>query len=216
MSDVRHRHFVLAIELFFEREEHDHAIDVLGDVPHASLAPRPHLRRDVVDDAQAELFRAAGDAQIEAGIVDEQHRIRLLRFDALHQLTEDPPEHRQVAEDVEQADESDLAGVMEQRHPFAREQISADAEHFERGLELLQLANDFGSVEIAGSLAGDDGELHLPPPGDAAAGRRRASRRGRRRSEAGTPPSRRLSRRRLAASALALICKAPGTSASRG
>ena len=77
-----------------------------------------------------------------------------------HQLAEDAPEHRQVAQDVEQSDDAHLARVMEERHPLAREQIAADAERLQRRIELLQLADDFGRVEIAGGLAGDDGELH--------------------------------------------------------
>ena len=58
MPDVGHRHAVLAVELLLEREDHDHPVDVPCDVPHSPLPPRPHLRRDVIDDAQPELLAA--------------------------------------------------------------------------------------------------------------------------------------------------------------
>jgi hypothetical protein len=49
---------------------------------------------------------------------------------------------------------------MQEAHPFAGEQIAADAEGLDRRIEALQLAKDFGGVEITGCLTGDDGEFH--------------------------------------------------------
>src|SRR5436190_14427880 len=66
-----------------------------------------------------------------------------------------------MAQDVENPDESELAGVMQQLHPFAREEIAANAEHLQRRTELLQLAHDLGRMQIAGCFAGDNGEFHL-------------------------------------------------------
>ena len=65
-----------------------------------------------------------------------------------------------MAQDVEEADDAHLARVMHEAHPFAREQIAADAEGLDRRIEALQLAQNFGGVQIAGGLTGDDGEFH--------------------------------------------------------
>ena len=65
----------------------------------------------------------------------------------------------QMAEDVEETDDAHLARVMHEAHPFAREEIAADAEGFDRRIEALQLAQNFGGVQIAGGLTGD-GEFH--------------------------------------------------------
>ena len=62
-----------------------------------------------------------------------------------------------MPQDVEEADDAHLPGVMEQAHPLGGEEIAADAERLELRVEHLQLAHDLGRVEIAGSLAGDDG-----------------------------------------------------------
>src|SRR5262249_40334741 len=70
------------------------------------------------------------------------------------------PEHRIVAQDVEQPDDAHLARVMQDAHPLGRQQIAADAEGLQRGIELLELADDFGGVEVARGFAGDDGQLH--------------------------------------------------------
>ena len=58
MPDVRHRHCVLPIEVFLERQDDDHPVDVLGDLLHPPPPPRPYLRRDVVDHAQPQLAAA--------------------------------------------------------------------------------------------------------------------------------------------------------------
>ena len=146
MSDVGHRHVVRFVELFLEREDDEHPVDVLRDVPHSPPPPGPELRRDVVDDVQPQLLAALGQAQVELGIVDEEDDVRTFALDLLDDLIEDAPEHRQMAEDVEEADDAHLAGVMEERHPLAREQVAADAEHLQFRIELLQLAHDFGRV----------------------------------------------------------------------
>ena len=163
MSDIRHRHFVAAIEIRFERKDHDHPRDVRRDLLHASAPPRPHLRRDVIDDRNAERATALRDAQIEIRIVDEQHGVGTLYFDARDQLIEDAAEHPEMSQHVEEADNAHLFRVMEQRHAFRCEEIASDAEKLERRIELLQFLHDLGRVEVAGSLAGDDGEFHSRP-----------------------------------------------------
>src|SRR5437879_4427974 len=160
MADVRRLNSMIAVEGLLERKDDDHAIDVLRNLLHASAPPGPELRRNVVDDAQSQLSARAGHAQIETGVIDEQHDIRFLARDLGNRLLVDPPEHAQMAEDVEEADDAHLAGVMHQTHPFAREQIAADAEGLDRWIETLDLAQHFGGVQIAGGLTGDDGQFH--------------------------------------------------------
>src|SRR6202022_3550940 len=53
---------------------------------------------------------------------------------------------------------------MQPAHSPARQQIAADAEGFQTGIEAFQMANHFGGVQITGGLAGDDGKLHGRPP----------------------------------------------------
>ena len=155
---------MLAVEIFLERKDHEHLIDVAGYLLDASAAPGPQLRRDVVDDADSQCLAAPGQAQIEIGIVHEHHRVGALAPDRLYQLLEDPSEGWQMPEHVEQPDDSHLPGVMQHAHSLPRQQIPSDAERFQMGVEAFQMANHFGGVQIAGGLAGDDGQLHGRPP----------------------------------------------------
>ena len=161
MSDVRRVDAVLAIERLFERKDHDHPIDVFRDLLHAPAFPRPKLRRDVVDDAHPELVAFFRETQIESGIVDEHDDIRLLARDRVDHVVEDPLEHPIVQQNVEKSDDAHLADVMQDAHAFAGEEIAADAERFELRIELLQLAQHFSCVQIAGRFTGHDGDLHF-------------------------------------------------------
>ncbi len=84
-----HGHAGLAVERLLEGEDHDHVRDALADRAHPPAAPRPHLRRDVVDDGDAAPLQLAGEAQVELGVVDEHRHGRAL---PLH-LLEDGAEH---------------------------------------------------------------------------------------------------------------------------
>src|SRR5205085_9574622 len=100
VADVRHGHAMFAVEIGLEGKEHDHVIDGLGNLPHASLPPGPDLRRDVVDDTDAELFASFRHAHVEAGIVHEEHCIGAFARDAGHEIAHDADEHRQMAKHV--------------------------------------------------------------------------------------------------------------------
>src|SRR5207302_248190 len=111
MADVRRLDAVLAVEGLLKRKDDDHAVDVLRDLLNASLLPRPQLRRDVVDDANAQLPAAPRHAQIESGVVDEQHRVGLLKRDA--------SEKERAEDDEERADPFGARLLPEQREENA-------------------------------------------------------------------------------------------------
>ena len=78
MADELYGYAGIAIQLFLERKDHQHAVGDALDHPHAALAPRPQLRTDVVDDRDAELFYGAGEPEIEIRKVNRDQRLRLL------------------------------------------------------------------------------------------------------------------------------------------
>ena len=71
---------------------------------------------------------------------------RTFPLDRFHQFPEHPPEHADVTEHVEQSDDSQLAGVVKDAHPFCRQEVAAQAEHLQAGTERFQFPDDTGGV----------------------------------------------------------------------
>ena len=61
----------LAIELLFEGEDDEHAVDVALDELDAVLLPGPELRADEEDDGNAEAVEFLGELEVDVGEVDE-------------------------------------------------------------------------------------------------------------------------------------------------
>ena len=59
-----------------ERKAAQDLIDVLANLLHAPASPCPDLRRNEVKDRNAPRLGSAGNPPVQAGIVDQHHRIR--------------------------------------------------------------------------------------------------------------------------------------------
>ena len=128
MSDELRFDAVLAIERFFEREDHQHLADVLPHELDASLLPCPELRADVVDDRHTTLVQLAGKSQIEVGEVDEHSGIRAAPLGFAHNLAEAAIDGWNVLDDLDNANLGDLASVHQQLAARRAHLLSADAE----------------------------------------------------------------------------------------
>ena len=160
MPHIRHADVVLPVEILFEGEDDDHVIDIAGDLVHAPAMPRPHLRRDEIDDFEPDLSGAPRHPEVESGIVDQQNRVGPFLFDRGDEVAEDPPEHAEVQQHVEEPHEAEVSGVVEQIHALFSQKIAADAEDVKIGSELPELVDDAGGVQIARCLSCNHGDLH--------------------------------------------------------
>ena len=117
--ELRH---ALGVPVFLEGEDGEHQVDVVGDLVHAALIPRPELRRHVTDDLRLPLpERAAarcvvsadglGEAQVETGIVDQHDNVRFAPGRQLEQVAEQAAKLEVVFEHLPDADHGVLAQV---------------------------------------------------------------------------------------------------------
>src|ERR1043166_2122954 len=79
MADELDRYTGLAIDILFERKNHEDAIRNLPDCLDPFRTPRPYLRTDVVDNRNAERLHAARKAEIEIREIDDDQAVRTFR-----------------------------------------------------------------------------------------------------------------------------------------
>ena len=106
MSDKGRVDVVVAKERLLEREDHRGPRNDLRHRFEAARPPRPHLRRDVVEDWNARALRICGNTKIEPGIVDEDHEANLPTLEALADSPLQREMSRQVAQDFDEPDYS--------------------------------------------------------------------------------------------------------------
>ena len=128
MSDELHRHAGIAIDLFLERKDHEHAIDEPLHHLHAALAPRPELRADVIDDGHAELLDRRGETEIEVGKIDQDERVRLLGARGIDQPVEGGERFGEHANRLDEPRHAEAAIVREQLAAAGHQPLAAEPE----------------------------------------------------------------------------------------
>src|ERR1700733_6308367 len=99
MADEGRVDSAVVVELFFKGKDHQRFVDIVADKADASLAPRPELRRDVVDHGDAPLLHLPGYAPVERRGVDHDREIGLALVGLFDQMLEQAVYLGQVAED---------------------------------------------------------------------------------------------------------------------
>ena len=149
------------VEWRFEREDADHQIEPARHLRNATAIPCPHLRADVIDDLclrprASQRFR---EAQIEAGIIDEEDRIGIERGDAPELLKEFFPEKPVVPKHVGEAHHRGMIDpVLDVAASESFEFRAAEPVDFEVRQVLAQCGQQARSVHIAAGFACDDEE----------------------------------------------------------
>src|SRR5262245_59184709 len=103
MSHEGDGHPLLPIEPLFEREDDEHALDRTPYLAHATAPPRPHLRRDVVDDGNSAALQLGSEPQVEVGVIDEYGQVRPLAVHFREHAPEDAAEPPKMTHDLEEA-----------------------------------------------------------------------------------------------------------------
>src|SRR6185369_6507221 len=92
-----------AVPVVLERQTAQHAVNKAAHFPNAPRSPRPELRREIIEDRNAEPLSFAGDPPVETGKIDENDGVGPFRFEVtaclLHELVE-PPQERNHAENA--------------------------------------------------------------------------------------------------------------------
>ncbi len=154
MADEGRIHSAVAVELFFKGKDHQRFVDVVADEAHASLAPCPELRCDVVDHRNAALLHLPGYAPVEGRRVDHDGEIGLALIGFFDQTPKQAIDFWQVAEDFGDADDGEIFRVDDRVAAGGTHAVSADAEEFKLRVEAMQGIDELGAVHFSGSFAG--------------------------------------------------------------
>src|ERR1700721_954655 len=130
MTDEGRVHSTVAIELFFKRKNHQRFIDVVAQQTHASLAPGPELRRNVIHHWNAAPLHLPRHAPVEGRRVDDDGEIRLAPVSFFDQVLIKTVDLWQMAEDFGDADDREVFRVDDGIAASSAHALSADAEEF--------------------------------------------------------------------------------------
>ena len=131
MANKRRGHATIAIEFFFEGKNHQRFVNVLAQQTHASLAPRPELRRDVIHHGDVALLHLARHAPVEGRRIDDDGQDWPLLISRANQSPIEPKNLRQTAKNLSDADDREILSVdnnLASRSPHA---LPASAKEFE-------------------------------------------------------------------------------------
>ena len=156
----------LIVELRFEGKNAEHEVEALRHLRDAAAIPRPDLRADVVDDFQLRQFSAerAGQAEIEAGIIDQHHRIDFLLADVAQRGRKLPPEVSIFLQHLPQPEHRGVPAPIS--HASARRRAhprSTPAGDNQFGLQIAQRGNQGRAMRVTTGLARDEVKTLRPP-----------------------------------------------------
>src|ERR1039457_6052879 len=103
MADKLRGHALPAIELLFEGEDHQHAVNVFANQLDAVLLPGPKLRADEEEDRNSQLVQLLGKAEVNLREGDEHGHTGPPGWHGLIELANIAVDARQMADDFGQA-----------------------------------------------------------------------------------------------------------------
>ncbi len=124
----------LAIELLFEREDHQHLAHIFSDPFDAALLPGPELRADVINHRDIQFVEFARQPQVEVGKVDEDSGVRTAIAGFADYLAKATIDVGNVLDHLDDADLGDLAGVGQELASSLAHAVAAYAEKLYVGL----------------------------------------------------------------------------------
>ena len=134
MTDESRIDAAIPIKLFLKGKDHQRFVDVFAQQAHPSLAPRPELRANVIDDGNAALVHLARDAPVESGRVDDDGKIRFALVGLRNQLVKQAPDFWQMIQNFGNSDHCKVSGVDDRVATCGPHAIPTHTEEFEAGL----------------------------------------------------------------------------------
>src|ERR1700722_3408286 len=108
VSDESRVHAAVAVELFFERKDHQRFVHIFSQQAYSALAPGPKLRTNVIDDGNAAFLHLASHAPVECRGVDDDGQVGPAPIGFRNQPMKKTPDFRQVAENLGNSDDRKL------------------------------------------------------------------------------------------------------------
>ena len=145
----------MAPKIFFlERKDAKEMIDHAPQHPQSSLAPGPYLRSDVIENRHSLFSQLSGQAQVEIRRIGENSHGRTLVPSGASQEFEDSENARDMADDFEDPDHSDLFALDNRSDAACPQPFAGAAEELGVGKSLAKGFNQLGAVAVSRRFAG--------------------------------------------------------------
>ena len=151
-----------AIEVRLEGQDAEHAIDRAADGVYAAALPSPDLGRDVVADGRPErVVHIAGDAEVEAGIVDGDNYVGAPGTDVVAAEAHVAGDDTRVEHHGDDAHVGHLAVVHDACPPDGAHEVAAEEAELRLRIFVAQRRHQVRGVQVAGCFAGNEVVFHL-------------------------------------------------------
>ena len=148
-------------ELHFERQDAEQLVHIAPDGVDTVLLPCPYLGSDVVIDGDPRVrLHVAGNLEVEAGIVHQNHHIGLPVEDVPLALAHLAQYRAGMQEDGPDAHVSHVAIVAHQLSPLRLHHVAAITAEDSLGIALPQGCNEMAGVQVATGFAGNEIVFH--------------------------------------------------------
>ena len=155
MADVGDRHAGLLVDLFLEREDHQHVRHRLLDFLDAPAPPGPDLRADEVHGRDAGRLQLHLEAEVKAGIVGADEHRRPFGQQAVAQVVLDALDLAVARDHFEQAAHGQRVHRQVGDEALLGHARAADAVEARFGQMRAQAGQQAAGKHVAGHLAGD-------------------------------------------------------------
>ena len=156
IADILHR-IVMALRKIvdFERQNRQKMVDMAPNAANAPFFPRPYFGRNVVEHRTGGVrLDPLGDLQIETGIVDQNHAMRLPFGDGVFTLLHRTQNRGEVEQHLHETHVGEFAVVAQQQHPLGLHQVAAETAKLGFGIARLERTHEMGRVQIARRFTG--------------------------------------------------------------
>src|SRR4029077_7794580 len=111
MTDEGRINPAIAVKLLFKGKDHKRLRDIFPQQANSPLAPRPELRRNIIDNRNAALMHSPCNTPVERGRVDYDGKLGLSLIGFGDELVEQPPDFRKMGENFGDANDRESFGV---------------------------------------------------------------------------------------------------------
>lgn len=146
-----------------EREEGEKEVEVLGHEGDSFFAPGPNGGADIVDLFSLKSFftERAMEAEIEPGVVDADEGFGIEGEDFAPERIEEADHFWEGSDDI---DKTHYLEIFHRLDAFDRKLAhsrAGDGGDFEGWIEPKEFFNEFGSLQIAAGLSGEEKKIYL-------------------------------------------------------
>jgi hypothetical protein len=164
MSDICGVATSFAVPSLFKRQLAQDVVDEPSHLSHAPACPGPHLRRTVVKDGNAMRFGPPGDPPVEAGVIDQDHRIRAVVAKISVGSAREPPKTVQVDEHAGEPHHGELREVLVQFATGCGHAWAPVADALAIRASAAKLANEIRAVQITAWFSDGEEDFHPTLP----------------------------------------------------